>query len=260
MKRLLLLLLTAGTIFLGGCLETTEEVTINEDGTGTYSTSSDMSNAISIAKNMGGGGIDKMPVQKMDSSISLGSLAEKMEGLTEPEKEMMKRGTMHIKMSMEDEKFVTSMNFSFTSPDEISQFRELSPKLTMEAAKLMMESLKTLMPGGMPMGGMQGGEMPEMSSVEDYYKVEFSNDKLEKKLNKDKYANVSSDQVLQGMKQAAEFGIPVSNTYIINLPRPAEKVEGRNVKLSEDKKKVMVTTSLDDFFDHPESLEFKVKF
>jgi hypothetical protein len=210
-----------------------------------------MSSAIAIAKNMGGAGQDKLPVQKMDSSVLLSSIADKIEGLTEQEKQLMKKGTMDIKMSLEDEKFITSMNFSFSSLDEISQFNKL-------AGKMMMESLKTQMPEGMPMG--MGNEMPAISSVEDYYKIEFSNDKLEKKLDKDKYANVASDQMLQRMKQAAEFGIPVSHTYIINLPRPVEKAEGKKIKLSEDKKRITVTTGLDDFFDNPESLEFKVKF
>lgn len=230
---------------------TSEEITINEDGTGSYVNTSDMSSAIAIAKNMGGAGQDKLPVQKMDSSVLLSSIADKIEGLTEQEKQLMKKGTMDIKMSLEDEKFITSMNFSFSSLDEISQFNKL-------AGKMMMESLKTQMPEGMPMG--MGNEMPAISSVEDYYKIEFSNDKLEKKLDKDKYANVASDQMLQRMKQAAEFGIPVSHTYIINLPRPVEKAEGKKIKLSEDKKRITVTTGLDDFFDNPESLEFKVKF
>lgn len=251
MKKIFFVILSATVFLLSGCLETTEEITINEDGTGSYVNTSDMSSAIAITKNMGGAGQDKLPIQKMDSSISLSSIADKIEGLTEQEKQLMKKGTMSIKMSFEDEKFVTATNFSFNSLDEISQFNKL-------AGKMVLESFKTQMPEGTPMG--MGGEMPAISSVEDYYKIEFSNDKLEKKLDKDKYANVAGDQMLQGMKQAAEFGIPVSHTYIINLPRPAEKVEGKKVKLSEDKKKITVTTSLDDFFDNPESLEFKVKF
>jgi hypothetical protein len=52
----------------------------------------------------------------------------------------------------------------------------------------------------------------------------------------------------------------VISTMIINLPRPAEKAEGKNLKLSEDKLKVTVLSSLDDFFDNPESLEFKIKY
>jgi hypothetical protein len=251
MKKIFFVILSATVLLLGGCLVTSEEITINEDGTGSYVNTSDMSSAIAIAKNMGGAGQDKLPVQKMDSSVLLSSIADKIEGLTEQEKQLMKKGTMDIKMSLEDEKFITSMNFSFSSLDEISQFNKL-------AGKMMMESLKTQMPEGIPMG--MGNEMPAISSVEDYYKIEFSNDKLEKKLDKDKYANVASDQMLQRMKQAAEFGIPVSHTYIINLPRPVEKAEGKKIKLSEDKKRITVTTGLDDFFDNPESLEFKVKF
>lgn len=251
MKKIYLIILSSIVFLMSGCLETTEEITINEDGTGSYVNVSDLSFAITLAKNMGGGRLDKLPAQKLDSIVSLSSIADKIEGLTEQEKLLMNKGTMNIKMNVDDENFITSMNFSFNSLDEISQFNKL-------AGKTMMETLKTQLPEEMPTG--LGGEMPAISSMEDYYKIEFSDDKLEKKLNKEKYANVTDDQMLQGMKKATEFGIPVSHTYIINLPRPAEKAEGKKIKLSEDKKRITVTTGLDDFFDNPESLEFKVKF
>jgi hypothetical protein len=109
----------------------------------------------------------------------------------------------------------------------------------------------------MPMGA---DAMPESSSFDDYFTLEFSKGELKKKLNKEKYAGVDKDEFLNGMKQAGAMGIPVISTYIINLPRPAQKAEGKNVKLSEDKKKVTVLTSMDDFFDNPEALEFKIKY
>jgi hypothetical protein len=118
--------------------------------------------------------------------------------------------------------------------------------------------MKSRLPADMP--SMGGQEMPETSSFDDYYTLEISKGELKKKLNKEKYANVDKDEFLNGMKQAASMGIPVSSTYIINLPRPAEKAEGKNVKLSEDKMKITVTTTLDDFYDNPESLEFKIKY
>ena len=120
-----------------------------------------------------------------------------------------------------------------------------------------MASMKDKMPGGMPMGS---DAMPPPSSFDDYYTLEFSNGELKKKLNKEKYANVDKDEFLNGMKQAAAMGIPVTNTYIINLPRPAEKAEGKNVKLSEDKMKVTISSTMDDFYDNPEKLEFKIKY
>ena len=142
------------------------------------------------------------------------------------------------------------MSFPFTTLNDIQKINRLS-------GKMMMTTMKSKMPAEMPMGAQ---EMPEPSSFDDYYTLEFSNGELKKKLNKEKYANVEKDEFLNGLKQASEMGIPITSTYIINLPRPAEKVEGKNVKLSDDKMKVTVVTTMDDFYDNPESLEFKIKY
>lgn len=51
-----------------------------------------------------------------------------------------------------------------------------------------------------------------------------------------------------------------NSTLIINLPKPAKKTEGKNVKLSDDKKKVTITSSAEDFFDDAAGLEFKIEY
>ena len=103
-------------------------------------------------------------------------------------------------------------------------------------------------------------DLPAFSSLDDYYKLSFSKGELKKSLDKEKYAGATSDGYLAGLKQATSMGIEVTSTWVINLPRPAEKVEGKNAKLSEDKMKVTVKVRLDDFFETPESLEFKIKY
>ena len=50
------------------------------------------------------------------------------------------------------------------------------------------------------------------------------------------------------------------NGYKFNLPKPAKKAEGKNVKLSEDKKKVTITTSAEDFFEDVSKLEFRIEY
>jgi hypothetical protein len=102
--------------------------------------------------------------------------------------------------------------------------------------------------------------MPEPSSFDDYYTLEFSNGELTKKVNKDKYAGAESDEYLKGVKQVSSMGLTMKASYIINLPRPAQKAEGKNVKLSDDKKKVTISADIDDFFADPSSLEFKIKY
>lgn len=49
-------------------------------------------------------------------------------------------------------------------------------------------------------------------------------------------------------------------TYVINLPRPATKAEGKYVKLSEDKMKVTISADIDDFFEDASAFEFKIKY
>ncbi len=250
MQKLILSLLTAGTLFLSGCLETVQEVTLNDDGSGTYVNTNDMGKILTVAKNMGGASTDKIPQQAVDTSFSFASVADSMTNLSMEEKELMNKGSIHIKMNMEKEQFLTTMSFPFSTLNDIQKFNKLS-------GKMMMESLKGQMPAEMPMGD-EG--MPEPSTFDDYYTLEFSNGEIQKKLNKEKYANAESDKYLNGLKQASAMGLPVVSTFIINLPRPAEKAEGKNVKLSEDKKKVTITSTMDDFYDNPESLEFKIKY
>lgn len=250
MKKILFSLFAGCAILLSSCFETIQEITLSSDGSGTYVNTNDMGKVLTIAKNFGSGANEKIPKEVMDTSISFASTADSIPDLTAAEKELLKKGTLQIKMNMGEDQLITKMSFPFSSLNDIQ-------KITALSGKMMMASMKDKMPGEMPMGA---GEMPPPSSFDDYYTLEFSNGELKKKLNKEKYADVDKDEFLNGMKQAGAMGIPITSTYIINLPRPAEKAEGKNVKLSEDKMKVTVASTMDDFYDDPEKLEFKIKY
>ena len=250
MKKILFSLLAGCVILLTSCFETTQEITLSNDGSGTYVNTNDMGKVLTIAKNFGAASNEKMPKEALDTSISFALLADSIPDLTAEEKELLKKGSMHLTMNVEEEKFVTVMSFPFSTLNDLQKINGLS-------GKMMMASMKDKMPGEMPMGS---GQLPAPSSFDDYYTLEFSNGELKKKLNKDKYAEVEKDEFLNGLKQAGAMGIPITNTFIINLPRPAEKAEGKNVKLSQDKMKVTISSTMDDFYDNPESLEFKIKY
>jgi hypothetical protein len=249
MKKILVSLLAGSAVLLTSCFETTQEITLNEDGSGMYVNTNDMSKILTIAKNMGAASNDKIPAA-IDTSFSFALAADSIPDLSAEDKELLKKGNVHLKMSLEDEKLISTMSFPFTTLNDIQKINRLS-------GKMMMTTMKSKMPAEMPMGAQ---EMPEPSSFDDYYTLEFSKGELKKKLNKEKYANVDKDEFLNQLKQASSMGIPITSTYIINLPRPAEKAEGKNMKLSADKMKVTVVTTMDDFYDNPESLEFKIKY
>ncbi len=248
MKKLIYLLSFAGLVAFTGCLDVTEEVTLKADGTGTYVNTNNMSQAITIAKNMGQMNNDKIP-PKMDTTYSLADQADSI-GLTSPEeKELFRKGSVHTVINIDDEKMITSLSFPFGKLSDIGTINHLTRVYAMHAIK---KNLPADMPGA--------DQMPEPSSVDDYYTLKYSNDELKKEVIKEKYDKVNDDKFFQQLQQASSMGIEVSSTYIYDLPRPADKVEGKKAKLSDDHMKVTIKASLDDFLSDPTVYEFKVKF
>ncbi len=252
MKKLIASVLVSASLLLAGCFESTQEITLNEDGSGTISNTNDLSALIGLAKQMGGAAeIEKAPQQSLDSTVSMEKGADSIPNLTPAEREMARKGTLHIKMNLKEEKFVTNMAFPFASPADIPAYNKLS-------GKIMAETMKGKS-GEMGAGG-GADQMPEPSSIDDYYTYDYSNGELKRKLNKEKFATVESDEYLKGIKEASGMGLVMKANYVINLPRPAKEVEGKGIKLSDDKKKVTISVGIDDFFDNPALLEFKIKY
>jgi hypothetical protein len=254
MKKLFYAGILGCTIFLAGCFETTQEITIHEDGTGVVSTTTDMSAMVNLAKQMGGGGdIDNLMNTNMDTSFSLASQADSLGAMTQNEKQMLNTGTMQVAMNMKADKFFTRLSFPFKNTNEIAAYNRLS-------SKVFGSKLKELMASSPQAAQLGGAELPAISSFDDYYDLNCSNGEIKRSINKERYATAENDEYLKGMKETGSMGIPVTATYVINLPRPATKVEAKDAVISEDKKKITIKVDIDDFFDHPEKLEYKIKY
>lgn len=251
MKKTLFSLLTACSLFLAGCLETTQEISINEDGSGTASYTTDMSALLAMIKQMGNGEEMKGADQVVDSTISLKEITDSIPNLTDAEKGLMGKSEMRIQMDMTKEKFMTKLNFPFSTMADISTCNQLSGKVVSEALKGQA--------GGMGAMSEDGG-LPQMSSFEEYYTTTYSKGRIVKTLIKEKYEKVGEDEYFKSMKEAAGMGLAMKANYIINLPRPATKAEGKGITLSEDKKKITIAVDMDDFYDDPSKFEYLIEF
>lgn len=252
MKKLLFVL-AAACFMLTGCLETTQEITLKEDGSGTVTSTSDMGSLLDMVKTMGAGDeIEKAGEKAMDTTIALSGVTDNLADASAEEKQLLSKGSMGLKMNLKESQFRTTLSFPFANTDQINVFSRLTGKVVGTLVKDEMASSA--------MASQMGGNMPDISSIEDYYNLRFEKGELKRTLNKDKYASVSNDEYLTGLKQATTMGLEAHNTCIINLPKPAQKVEGKNAVLSDDKMKVTIKATLDEFFDNPEALEFKVKW
>ena len=238
-------------IFLGGCFETTQETTINKDGSGVFTNTTDLSNMIGLIKQMSGDEANKM--QSTDTTISLSGVADSIAGISAEQKRLVNTGMMKLTLNMQDEKLLVKLNFPFEKLSDIELLKEILPKLSVSALKKL--------PGGdqVPAGASQG-DSSKIKTFDSYFDETISKKLISKTLNKAKYATAADDEFMKSLQQMSGMGSPVKVNYVINLPRRAKKVEGKAVKLSDDKKKVTVSVTSDDFFDDPSKFEYRIEY
>jgi len=251
MKRYISLFIMTCCILLVGCFETTQEVTINKNGSGIFTNTTDLGNLIGLLKQMGGDEADKM--QNTDTTISLTGVADSIAGLTAEQRRIVNKGKMKLTLNMQDEKLLVKLDFPFEKLSEVELLKEILPKLSVSALKKL--------PGGDQMpAGAADTDSSKIKTFDNFFDDTLSKKLISRTLNKAKYATAADDEFMKSLKQMSGMGSPITVNYIINLPRPAKKVEGKAVKLSDDKKKVTVSVTSDDFFDDPSKFEYRIEF
>jgi hypothetical protein len=255
MKKFVFLLAVLSGLILTSC-QTTKEVFLRDDGSGSYTTTTDMSGLIGMAKM-------SVPPEKLkemgedrvvDTTVAMDKLADMLEDLNEEEKNKVRKGNLAFKIDMKNEKFVTKMDFPFSNASEISELDRLSSKVVTQFLQKQMKEKSGEMPNGM-MGDKD--DMPE-GTFDDYFDVVTSSGVFERKLNTKKYEALDEEKK-QAMQQMASMGVG-NSTLIINLPKPVKKTEGKNITVSDDKKKITIESSAEDFFANAKDLEFRIEY
>ncbi len=180
MKKLLGLLLIGGALTMTSC-ETTREISFNQDGSGSLVTTTDMSSLIAIAK-MSGKDMDNAKTA-IDTSIALDKMVDSIPDLSTDEKELAKKGELGLKISMDEEQFITKLKFPFSSSSEISKLDQLSAKVMQQAMKKQAENATKGAPA------IPDDEMPK-GTMDDYFTTTYENGVIEKKHIAAKYAAV----------------------------------------------------------------------
>jgi len=267
MKKLLLLFVAI--ITMTGC-QLTEEVTFNEDGSGTYNFVIDMSAMLSMKgesnKTDENGEVRKL--EKKDSIIAMKDLLEKykdsLKNLSPEEKafmERMKNATMRMQVDEEAGQMIMTYSLPFNSVEDLGNisedFREID-KLKKE------ESGKT---GKSPMDEMFAG----MKNTKVSY--EFSRHKFSRKMTiikekeavqekKDNENNESSDKEDDEKidKDMAEMMKMFTYKIVYHFPRKIKSVTYKDAMLGTDGKTLIIETTLDKMDKDPGLLQFDVIF
>jgi hypothetical protein len=254
-------------VVFSGCFDTVDEFTIAENGSGTFVNSLDMGKILGLAKTMGGGNDEMKDFEKLkvDTVVYLKNIKDSLKNLNEAEKKIAATGTLKIQVDAKEGKLNFTFTFPFSNTSEIAPIQSILKKAKDDVidntmTKLMGEGAKKN--DGFPGGDEEDGEQKEGmgANLDQYYTTIYEKGRFSRKLNKEKYANVGDDKTLKSMQEMAQMGIPVNMKTVINLPKPAKKAEGKGVKLSDDKKKITIEGTLDDFFEDGSYFEYNIEY
>lgn len=246
-------------LIVSGCFEITQESTIYADGSGVYSNITDMSAVIGMVKMMGGQETKDLEKLKVDTLVSLAALKDSLPGLNEKEKQLLEKASLKVTLDADIEKFLLNFSFPFSRPGDIVIINDLLKK---SGKKIMGDQMGKLMPDSGKSGGdaLTSGSGEQEPDLDSYFDFTYEKGRFTKKLNKEKYANVENDKSLKSLQEMGQMGSPMKLKTILNLPKPAKKAEGAGIQLSEDKKKVTIEATIDDFFENPAKFEYVIEY
>jgi hypothetical protein len=267
MKKFFLILLVSLLLIVSGCLVIEEGISLNADGSGTMEIKTDMSELMGMIAMMGGGKSEKI---NKDTLISYKSYLDTAQSLTETEKNLLRNATWNIKMNSDEGIMYMTFKAPFKNPGEVNEIMAVLQKW--DNVNLMSETMKGLSPDSsvgaeMGMEGIGSGKNNLGDMTKDYFITKWENGKLLKKLDEEKYKEIGNDEGLNSLKQMNEMapggGDILEKITVVTkfaLPRPAKKVEGKNAKLSDDKKTVTISCPVSDIYTDPKNFEYKIEY
>ena len=260
-------------VFFGvaGCFDTVQETTIRDDGGGVFVSTTEMGKLFGMIKMLAGEKEEMKDLEKMkmDTLVHLKDIKDSLKNLSEAEKKLIEKGTLKMIMNVPDEIFTLSFSFPYSQPADMITIAGILKKSKQD---IISDQVNKFMPGdknesdtagtAKEKNGLFGDQVGDgkTADVDDYYNYRFEKGKMSKKLNKEMYAKVENDKSMSMLKEMSQMGVPASLKTIINLPRAVKKAEGKGVKVSDDRKKITIEGSIDDFFEDPALFEYEIEY
>ncbi len=266
MKKVSWVISLSALLIFTGCLDTAEEVTINDNGSGLYVNSMDMGKLLGMAKSFAGDAKEMKALEKMklDTLINLKDMTDSLKSLNAAEKKIIESGTLKVKIDIDAEVLSYAFSCPFLKTNDIGSIRDVLKK---SKSEMVTNSMKNKFPDkGGEAKSLFGKEIDEDASgetgneIDAYYTVSYEKNKITRKVIKEKIATIEEDKALKTLQEMSQMGMSMNMKTIINLPKPAKKAEGKGVKLSTDRKKVTIEGTLDDFFENASYFEYEIEY
>lgn len=249
-------------LFLSSC-NMHEEIDLSKEGNGHYQISIDMGQALEMMKSMGGA--EKIPdsvaEKKMDTTFSLSYLIDSSGGeFTPAEKAYFYNGSMNMKADMKENKMDIVLKFPVKNAMDLKSFFVVYDKVDSlnKIKKKEKEAAEAGNTNEMPnaldpsKGMMDAGSLPVKRSP--YIITDTSIERVVQ----------TSEEMMGNMGEQAQgaqmFMAQITSMITVKLPRTVKRLEGKNVKLSDDKQSIFFSATMSEMMENPAVGGFKVIF
>lgn len=263
-RKILTSLFVCCSLLLTSCLEIEEKIVIKNDNSGDYTMTMDMGNLMKLAKQMGQDKekSDKIP-EKKDSTLYFKSFVDTSTALTKEEKDMLRDGSLHLKVDEEESEIKFEIHLPFKKIQDLPKLREsymialnkLGVMDKMKGNKEDNENSEQEIPSDLSKGGST------INPAQNSYTLSAAPGKISYKLTDKKlYEEQMNDSTMQMMKNMSSMMGDMNFKTIITLPQPVKKYKGSESDISADKKTITFKSSLGDFFEKPEAFEYELEY
>lgn len=229
----------------------TENININDNGTGNFSVDMDGSSLMAMAGDQIGSQMGADAKKDIDSTFTFKQLfADKKDSIAklspESQKELKKveNFVVHTKMSAEKKEFLMTLSTDFKNVNELQDILQT------------LSAFQKLEQGGnaatTPFGGSFGNNNSKLTYTYDGKK--FSRKAI---IDTQKKAEKAVDSSADMSKM-----IFASSNYIVkyHFPKKVKSVSNKNALFSEDKKTITIQYPFTDYMENPDKLNFDVEF
>ena len=257
------LLSLIASLFLFASCSMHEEIDLTKEGNGYYQIHADMGTMVGMMKGMSGTNAipDSVANEVRDTTFSLASMIDSAGGnFTAEEKAYFQKATMQVKMDMPGSKMDVYMKFPVKNAADLQKLFVVWKKVDSltEVKKKKREEAALNQPGQTPtiVTAPPAPDMPDPKDLpfkpSPYILTDTSIQRIA----------LTKEDIMKDMGEGGQTLLMAATqmnfTTTIRLSRPVKRLEGKKVKLSEDKRTVFYAASLQDLIDDPTAGEFLI--
>jgi hypothetical protein len=256
-KKLSVFLFSLITL-LSGCFETTEDLTIAENGSGTYKTALDFGGIFEMfdaLKAMDTSSRDLgFPKERKDTTIRLRDFTDTAATLTAEQKALYKNATVNVVMDEKEKEFKLNIKMPFEKTGDVEKLAKLMG--SEEGGNILSKLMKQNKTFGSE--DESPGKMPDLNSCFD---LSVAKGRLERKLNKVRYDSLMQQFGTQFQAEGMDDMLQnIKMNTVLHLPRAATKITAANATTSADKKTITLKGTFADLIKKPQVFAYRVEY